>query len=117
MNEITGSCHCGAVQITLPQPPDEVFECNCSLCSRVGWIGGYYPISKVIITEANECLSAYVQGHKTIKVWHCKTCGCTTHWTPNSPADDDSQIGVNMRMFTRSDWSDAEHRQVDGASR
>jgi len=36
----TGSCHCGAVRMTLPSKPDVATACNCSLCRRIGgpWV-------------------------------------------------------------------------------
>jgi hypothetical protein len=36
----TGSCHCGAVRITLPFKPEVATACNCSLCRRIGgpWV-------------------------------------------------------------------------------
>ncbi|MGQ0800632.1 MAG: GFA family protein [Pseudomarimonas sp.] len=36
-----GSCHCGAVHLTLPTAPTEATSCNCSLCHRAGGIWAY----------------------------------------------------------------------------
>jgi hypothetical protein len=33
---LEGSCHCGAVRLTLPSPPEVATDCNCSLCRRIG---------------------------------------------------------------------------------
>ena len=35
-----GSCHCGAVRMTLPETPTVATDCNCSLCRRIGgpWV-------------------------------------------------------------------------------
>ncbi len=30
-----GSCHCGAVRLTLPALPDKATKCNCSICRRI----------------------------------------------------------------------------------
>jgi len=37
---LEGSCHCGAVRLTLPSPPEVATQCNCSLCRRIGspWV-------------------------------------------------------------------------------
>ena len=37
-SEVRGSCHCGAVTIRVPHPPEWVGSCNCSLCSKTGWL-------------------------------------------------------------------------------
>ena len=33
---LEGSCHCGAVRLTLPSVPEVATDCNCSLCRRIG---------------------------------------------------------------------------------
>ena len=41
---IEGSCHCGAVRLTLPEAPAELGSCNCSMCRRIGGLWGYYAL-------------------------------------------------------------------------
>ncbi len=111
---ITGHCHCGAVLITIPGPPEQVTQCNCSLCRRTGWIGGYWHPDEVIIDAAPDALNPYVQGDKMITTWNCKTCGAHTHWTPITASPD--RMGVNMRMFDPAEWQHLPVQEVDGAS-
>ena len=75
MPELTGQCHCGAVLITVPEPPSEVTHCNCSLCRQTGWRGGYWHPDVVTITAASDALNGYVQGDRMITMWNCKICG------------------------------------------
>ena len=42
MSSLVGTCHCGRVRITLPRKPDEVTQCNCSLCTKTGFRGVYF---------------------------------------------------------------------------
>lgn len=109
-----GQCHCGAVQVTVPGPPEEVLRCNCSLCRKTGWIGGYWHPDEVTVEARPDALNAYVQGDRMITTWSCTTCGCFSHWTPRTAAAD--RMGVNMRMFTPEDWQHLPVRDVDGAS-
>ena len=44
---LTGSCHCGAVQIQVASKPRQLTSCNCSICRRNGGVWGYYDPSKV----------------------------------------------------------------------
>ena len=38
-SKYTGSCHCGAVRYQVAMaPPAKAFACNCSICSRNGWL-------------------------------------------------------------------------------
>ena len=111
---VKGSCHCGAVQITVAAPPEQVTRCNCSLCSKTGWIGGYWHPDDVQVAASTEALTAYVQGDRMITTWHCATCGSPTHWTPRTAPPD--RMGVNMRMFDPEEWQHLPVREVDGAS-
>lgn len=111
--ELQGRCHCGAIRITVAAPPAEVLRCNCSLCRKTGWRGGYWSPDEVRIAAGPDALSPYVQGDRTITLWHCRTCGCHTHWTPLSAPPE--RMGVNMRMLDPADWQDLPVREVDGA--
>lgn len=114
MPEMKGQCHCGAVQITVPSPPNERVQCNCSWCSKSGWTGGYWNPSAVKVVAKPEVLNGHVQGDKTITLWNCKACGSHTHWTPLTAPPE--RMGINMRMFDPKDWQHLPVREVDGAS-
>lgn len=114
MTSVSGHCHCGAVQITVPAPPAEVTRCNCSLCRKTGWIGGYWHPDDVQIVAKPDALAAYVQGDRMITTWHCAICGSHTHWTPITAPPE--RMGVNMRMFDPSQWEHLPVHEVDGAS-
>ena len=114
MSKMKGACHCGAVQITVPAPPMEVLQCNCSLCRKTGWTGGYWQPDTVVIAAAEGALNGYVQGDKTITVWNCTTCGSHTHWTPLTAPPE--RMGVNMRIFDLGSWGHLPVTEVDGAS-
>ncbi|MFK7842074.1 MAG: GFA family protein [Sphingorhabdus sp.] len=112
--ELHGACHCGAVQLTVAKPPEEVLRCNCSLCRKTGWRGGYWHPDAVTIVAAPNALNSYVQGHKSITLWNCKNCGAQTHWTPLTAPPE--RMGVNMHIFRLEDWEHLPVRDVDGAS-
>jgi len=108
-----GQCHCGAVQITVPEMPTEVLQCNCSLCQKTGWTGGYWLPDNVTIEAEEGALNSYVQGDKTITLWSCAKCGSHTHWTPLTAPPE--RMGVNMRISDFALWQDLPVREVDGA--
>ena len=111
MSEHEGSCHCGAIRVTLRDQPEEAGDCNCSLCRRTGGLWHY--CSPSLVTVAGDA-EGYVQGDCMLTTWHCGTCGCTTHWTAIDPEYD--RMGVNLRMFDPSLWQDLARRFIDGAS-
>ncbi len=106
-----GSCHCGAIRITIEDGPVEATECNCSICRRIAALWHYAPPAKVTVTGAGV---SYIQGDRMLETWHCQTCGCTTHWTAIEPTSE--RMGINLRLFDPALWQDLPRRLVDGAS-
>ena len=39
---IEATCHCGAVRLKAPHPPQSVTDCNCSICRLLGVLWAYY---------------------------------------------------------------------------
>ena len=105
---LEGRCHCGAITIVLAAPPTQILQCNCSLCAKTGWMGVYGHPDAISIFGAENC-TGYVQGDRTITVWHCRTCGIPTHWTPLTAPPD--RMGVNIRLFVPELWSDIPDRK------
>lgn len=90
-----GSCHCGAIQIEVPGPPQWVAHCNCSICKKTGGLIAYYPDDgSVKVTGA---MATYIWGDRMIAFHHCPTCACRSHWT--STGESYGRIGVNARLF------------------
>jgi len=115
---ITGTCHCGAVRITLPRTPDFVNQCNCTLCTKVGGLWCYFPPDTVQIEAEPGALAAYVRAdldETWISTHHCTRCGCTTHWMP-LPERELDRMGVNLRMFAEDVQARVAVRKVDGRS-
>ena len=92
--EVRGSCHCGAVRIRVPHAPEWVASCNCSLCTKTGWLVAYYPDDDVRVEGETV---AYVWGDRMIGIHHCPNCGCGTHW--KTLGEDFGKMGVHARML------------------
>ena len=58
---------------------------------------------------------AYLWGDKTIEFYHCKYCGCVTHYE-SIEKDDNSRIAVNARTMLPADIADVPVRTFDGAA-
>lgn len=113
---ITGTCHCGAVRITLPRRPDYINDCNCTLCTTLGALWCYFPVAEVRIEAAPGAIAAYVRAdldENWLSTHHCTTCGTTTHWAP-LPGRSLDRMGVNVRMFDEEAMAGVEVREVDG---
>lgn len=107
---VHGSCHCGKVQIGVPDAPQWVAECNCSLCRRLAWRVAYFPPSEVSISGET---TAYIWGDQMISIHHCPVCGCGTHW--QSLGEDFGRMGINARLLDGFEECAVEVRKFDNA--
>ena len=108
---VSGSCHCGAVKIEVPEAPTEVSSCNCSICSKIGGLWGYYDPAEVDFQGET---ARYIWGDRMLALHHCPHCGVTIAWTPLDP--DYRRMGVNARVLEGIDLAAIPVREVDGAS-
>ncbi len=76
--QYTGSCFCGAVQLTVSGEPAAMGYCHCESCRR--WSGG--PVNAftlwrpeaVQITQGADHISTYNKTPNSYRKW-CKSCG------------------------------------------
>lgn len=111
---LTASCHCGAVNLEIAEKPQSLTQCTCSICHRLGALWAYYTRQKVKVVGSTEARTAYLWGDKCIEFYHCKTCGCTTHYE-SIAKDPGSRIALNARMMWPEDIADIPVRTFDGA--
>jgi len=64
---------------------------------------------------APEAVRAYIWGDREIEFYHCKTCGCLTHYESVEKAAE-SRLAVNARMMSPADVAAVPLRRFDGAS-
>ena len=108
---IGSACHCGAVRIEVEAAPNEVTNCNCSICRRYGTLWAYYSPKAVRVQGATDI---YMWGDRELEFHRCKTCGCITHWAAVDKTRD--RMGVNARLMPPEILAMASVRHFDGAS-
>jgi hypothetical protein len=92
-----GSCHCGAVQYEVEAPETVVSqECNCSICSKSGYLHLIVPKSKFKLLQGEQHLTTYTFGTGGAKHRFCKTCGIKSFYIPRSNPDG---YDVNVRCL------------------
>ncbi len=112
---IVASCHCGRATIRLPRTPEQITQCNCSLCTKTGFRGVYFSSAEVSIEGE---FDSYVRSdlkQPYLTNYRCKTCGIPTHWTPLSDPPHE-RIGINARLIDESLLDGVPVKQVDGRS-
>lgn len=107
-------CHCGQVQVTVPQAPKAVTSCNCSVCHRYGALWGNYPPEQVQV-EAAVPQQSYLRGEGLVEFKRCGDCGCVTHYVTTAKVTEDPTVGVNFRMATPAELTGIKVRYFEGA--
>jgi hypothetical protein len=93
-----GQCHCGRVRLTIASQPDDMTDCDCSLCTSIGAVWGYLDPGKVAITGAYSRYTRADDAEPWIAIGFCGHCSSTTHWEPLPVAPQD-RMAVNMNLF------------------
>lgn len=99
------SCHCGAVQYDVDLSPPlrewKVVSCNCSICSRNGYLLVYPERKYLHVKSGEEALKDYSFGPKKVLHKFCGGCGSSVFFDPrmkkfgeSPPAPD--LMGVNV---------------------
>jgi hypothetical protein len=109
---IHASCHCGAVELEIDVAPQDVTECNCSICRRYGVLWAYYSPSQVHFTKS-PATDIYMWGDKATQFHRCLVCGCISHWSAVNPST--NRMGVNARLMDPELIRHIKVRQLDGA--
>ena len=96
----TASCHCGAVVVEVEAPEDiEAYECNCSMCERVGYLHLIVPANRFRLVQGRDALTTYTFNTGVAKHSFCKVCGVKPFYVPRSNPDG---FSVNVRCMDRS---------------
>ena len=92
-----GSCHCGAVTFSVELPSTvEVEQCNCSVCSKSGFLHLIVPKSQFHLLTGEESLTTYTFNTGVAKHYFCKHCGIKPFYIPRSNPDG---VDVNLNAL------------------
>ena len=93
----TGGCHCGRVRFEIRAPAEiRVTECNCSICSKSGYLHLVVPADRFTLLSGSEFLTTYTFNTGTAKHLFCRVCGVRPFYVPRSNPDG---FSVNVRCL------------------
>lgn len=110
-----GSCHCGQIKFEVEGTFDSVVECNCSHCSRKGYLLWFLPRSHLKLAVPEENLATYTFNKHVIQHHFCPTCGCAPFGFGTAP-DGTATAAVNIRCLEDVDLTAVQRQPVDGRS-
>ena len=92
-----GSCHCGQISFEVEADDHlQVEDCNCSICSKSGFLHLIVPKSKFKLISGQDNLTTYTFNTGVAKHTFCQTCGIKPFYTPRSNPDG---MDVNVRCL------------------
>ena len=92
-----GSCHCQAVTFEVEAPEKvEVEDCNCSICSKFGFLHLIVPKRDFLLLSGEQYLTEYRFNTGVAKHTFCRICGAKPFYIPRSNPDG---VDVNVRCL------------------
>lgn len=92
-----GGCHCGKVRFEVEAPAElTVSQCNCSVCSKSGYLGLIVRKSRFKLLQGEDALCAYRFNTGVAEHLFCRECGIKSFYVPRSHPDG---YNVNARCL------------------
>ena len=108
----TGSCHCGGVRFEVMAPAQiEVGDCNCSMCSKTGYLHLVVKKEHFKLLSGEDALTNYQFNTKNAKHLFCSHCGIKSFYVPRSHPDG---FSVNARCLDEGTVTGMTMRKIDG---
>jgi hypothetical protein len=112
---LTGGCHCGKVRYEVKADISAVTACNCSICSRAGWLLAAVPGEQFTLLSGADDLSDYQFAKNRIHHLFCRSCGIRSFSRGATP-DGKEMYAVNVRCLDDLDIESLPVTRFDGKS-
>ena len=107
-----GGCHCGKVRFEVQAAAEiEVGDCNCSMCSRTGYLHLMVQKERFRLVSGEAALTNYQFNTRTAKHYFCSHCGIKSFYVPRSHPDG---FSVNARCLDEGTVTRMTCRKIDG---
>ena len=106
-----GGCHCGRVRFRVTAALSRVTYCNCSICSKKGYLHLIVPRERFELISGKDALTTYRFNTGVAQHTFCCTCGIHPFYVPRSDPD---KIDVNVRCLDNLDLSAIDVKEFDG---
>ena len=113
MKQYEGSCHCGAVRYDVKADLSQVMECNCSICSRKGYLLTFVKPEQFSLKSGESSLTDYQFNKKSIHHLFCSTCGIESFSRGTGP-DGKTMFAINVRCLAAVDLPSLTVKHFDG---
>jgi hypothetical protein len=111
----TGSCHCGKVRYEVSTDLQKVLQCNCSICSRAGYLLSFTAAEQFKLLSGEAELTDYQFNKKNVHHLFCSTCGVRSFGRGTGPGGK-PMYAINVRCLEGVDIGALTLTPVDGKS-
>ncbi len=111
----TGSCHCGKVRFEVTTDLASVMSCNCSICSRAGYLLTFVPDDQFKLLSGEDAQTDYQFNKRNVHHQFCSTCGIRSFGHGTGP-DGRTMRAINVRVLDGVDVDALSITRVDGKS-
>lgn len=111
-----GSCHCGRVTFEVEGNLEQVMECNCSHCSRKGYLLWFVPREQFRSATPASDLATYTFNKHVIQHHFCPNCGCAPFGLGVGPSGA-QMAAINARCLEDIELSTLKRVPFDGRSK
>lgn len=99
MKTYTGGCHCQKVRYEVDiENLSEVMSCNCSICSKRGWLLTFVPLTAFRLLSGADEVSIYHFNKNLVDHTFCKTCGTASYGIGKDAAGTE-MVAINVRCL------------------
>ena len=109
-----GSCHCGRIAYEIEADIEQVMECNCSHCSRKGYLLWFVPRAQFQLQSPESALATYTFNKHVIQHHFCPKCGCAPFGFGVSNGAE--MAAINVRCLEDVPLATIKRKFVDGRS-
>jgi hypothetical protein len=106
-----GGCHCGAVRFEVTADISELTDCNCSVCTKKGFLHLIVEPAQFRLIQGESALTTYQFNTGVARHQFCATCGIHPFYTPRSHPD---KVDVNARCLEGLDLAEVKIMPFDG---
>jgi hypothetical protein len=110
-----GSCHCARNLFEVDGELTQAIECNCSHCSRKGYLLWFVPREAFRLMTPDSHLAVYTFNKHVIQHHFCLHCGCATFGFGKAP-DGTPTAAINVRCLEGIELSSLTRVPFDGRS-
>jgi hypothetical protein len=110
-----GGCHCGKVSYEIKADLAQVISCNCSICSKKGYLLAFISPEQFKLLSGEDALSDYQFNHHVIHHLFCRTCGIQS-FARGKTGEGKAMVAINARCLEGVEPSELKVKQVDGRS-